>query len=1138
MKHFLLFCCLLLSYIFCFAQDESFETSVPAHWTTSSGTLSISDDHYKTDSKSLKWDWVANDEITVVDLQSHGLVEDEVWHFHKNRFRIWVYNTNPIATTPISFEFYDEAGILQFHYDLQMDYTGWRAGTVSYRYDMFGDKAVYDLTTLKIKAPNSGSGTIYFDNIDYTLDRQPLRKPDYQIPFIATNGGEHWQDEYYYESLPKTVPLETPTATELSDLAAIKAKYDNNIMANSPSSSELSTAVNRYNNLNITYANNIVKGVPLFGADGPGIEISTIDEFIHVLARDYKHNGTATSLDYFIKTVRHTLDQGYAKGSLLETTHHIGYGFRNVSKAIHLMKAELEAEGLWAAASGMVEWYVTLNIIWHPTAESSNMDETFTNAFGQLGAILYKESAAEKVQYLKGFKKYLEIWLTPHAQEGEGLKVDYTGFHHNTYYPGYCFGGFNGVAVPSNYMSGTSFSISTSAFQVLRKLLLVSRITLGGNQLPNSLTGRHPFTNVNSWRGLYNTGLSSPVDVGLLQAYNKITGGHSTTNAYGVEDAPNGFWQINFANMGIYRQSDWVANIKGFNNYFWGAEIYTADGRYSRYQSYGAIEIMQDGLSGSAFNINGWNWNMPPGTTTIHLPWNSLVALSNRQDETTDSRFAAALRFGNYGGYIDPKLEGQYGIFGMDFQQKAVSVTHNTSFTFKKSVFCIDGKLICLGSGINNNDSANLTATNLFQNHLTSTANPITINNAVVNAFPYNTTIAGNTSNWILDAINTGYYIANGDEISINRQNQASPNENGNGTTTYGDFATAYINHGKTPDNKKYEYVIIPATTAAEMATFSNNMATPSTVFYSVLQQDEAAHIVKQHSAEVYGYALFQAGNYSGTESLLLSNDKPCLVMLKDSSFNLALSIVNPDLNFVSNNGPSQAISITLEIAGDRSLLSATGGAVLASSDGTNTTLIIQVKDALPVDVLLSSTSCVTTHTLTGTETATVLYKASENISSNQVISETAQVVYNAGIGITFLPGFETFSGAFLDALIDDCTPSEISQKNTSFPLKEVNKDIDYSKTINNVSYFDEDSGFSITPNPTRFQAIISIKEFALSNQNQLIVFNDFGRVIKQIFIGKTSEYTLSLNDLPNGIYSVLLQNERRRTTQRLVKIE
>lgn len=1137
MKKYILLGSLFLIYQLSFGQDQSFETTVPTNWSAALGTLSISSDHYKLDDKSLQWDWMANDEITVTDLQSNGLIKAEVTGFHYNRFRIWVYNTSAFSSEPLVIEFYDNGGTLQFYYTFNIDFTGWRAGTVSYLHDMSGLKGSDDIVTMKIKAPSTGSGTFYFDYVDYTLERQSTRKPDYQLPFIATDGSEHWQDELYFMGLTKTVSLQTPTAQELADLATIKTTYDAIILGNSPTSTSLSSAISDYNALNISYSGGIIQGDPLFGADYPSSQqIGTVDDFIYVFAQDYKHNGTASSLTYFTNTVRYLLDQGYAEGSLLETTHHIGYGFRNISKAIHLMQTELVAESLWDEASKMVEWYLTLNIIWHPTALESNMDEVYTNLIGQLGAILYKSNDNERVQYMKGLKLYLGNWLTTRSQEGEGLKVDYTGFHHNTYYPGYSFGAFRLVAEVINYLSDTEYSVSTAAFDALKNTLLVARITKSGNQIPNSLTGRHPFTNATITGGLEDLGLATPVDVDLLKAYNKITGGNANTIAYGQESSPNGFWQINFGNLGVYRQADWVANIKGFNNYFWGAEIYTSDGRYSRYQSYGAVEVMPDGgLTAAGFDINGWNWNMPPNTTTIHLPWTDLVAASNRQDEKTDSRFAASLRFGNYGGYIDENLEGTYGIFGMDFQQKAISATHNASFTFKKSVFCIDGKLICLGSGINNDDATNTTATNLFQNALTTSTTAITVNNSSITTFPYSNTLSGNSTNWILDAVNTGYYIANGDDIEINRQNQTSPNENGNGTTTTGNFATAYINHQTAPNDKTYEYVIIPETTTADMATFSSNMSNVATAFYTILKQDITAHIIKKSSLNLYGYTLFQAGNYSGIGSPLLSNDEPCLVMLEDGIGGITMSVVNPDLNFASNGGVSQAITITLVIEGDRTLTNFSGGTVTAASDGTNTTLTIDAKDGLPVDIVLSTVLPVELISFTGNclDNTVLLEWATASEQNHQAFVversydgfdwETVTTIPSTGNSLT-VKQYQFMDTPFMD-------------NNIYYRLKDIGwNDVYNYADIITVSCNKVVDYFSIKPNPTRSNVIVSINPNGVAAENKLWLMNSLGQPIQQVLIGEKEIYTLDLSHLPNGVYTIILKNKQNVQVQQVTK--
>jgi len=952
-KHYLLvlFCGLCFNFTL-LAQDESFETTAaPAHWTTTNGSLSTATNHYKDGTKSLQWDWNSNAVITVSNLQSHGLVPSQVLNYSYNMFRMWVYNTGAIATQPLRVEFYDTNGTLRFFYDFQLNFSGWRAASASYLNEMMGSKNSTNITTMKIKAPTSGSGTLFFDYIDYTMASNDRRSADYQLPFITLDNDEHWGDIMYFQSLPKTVPLVTPTAQELADLAIIKQTYDNLIKGSAPSVSSISTATAKYDALNISYVGGIVKGNPIYGKDYANAEnIQAVEDYLLTFARDVAFTSSTTSKDYFINSIRYLLDQGYADGSAMETIHHIGYSFRNIPLAIHLMKTELETAGLWNEARKMVDWYAAVDCIWEPTAEESNMDDANTRSISRLGSCLYKTTDAEKVQYLKGYRNYIENFLTLYPKEGQGLKVDFTGFHHFAYYPGYAFLGYNSLAEVVKYISGGQFAISAAKKDIFKKSLLLARVVGASGDIPNSLSGRNPFAAVPIKSGLKYFGLSNPVDDDVVKAYNYVYGSDSQTVSYGNETPPNGFWQINFANLGTYRQGSWVADIKGFNKYFYGSEIYATENRYGRYQSYGAIEVLyKGGYANSRININGWDWRKTPGATTKQLSWTGLLAANSRQDEITDSNFAASLRFGtkaNY--YIDQKMEGAYGVFGMDFTQKNISPTHDTSFKFKKSVFCFDGKLICLGSNIQS--ATGLITTNLFQNYLTSTSLPITENNTVIVTFPYNTTLGSGSNNWIIDAANTGYFVKSGNSIVIDRKNQDSPSETGNGTFTNGNFASAYISHGTAPSNEGYEYVIVPQTNSTDMATFSANMGNTNTAFYQVVQKNQTAHIVKYN--DMYGYALFGVGSY-GTSTPIKNNDTPCLVMAQQTAGSLNLSVVSPDLKFGGTNGNSQVVTIDMTLNGEWNIATSSGGTVNATNNAGETILTIEAKNGLPVDISL-----------------------------------------------------------------------------------------------------------------------------------------------------------------------------------------
>ena len=941
---------LFVSYNIC-AQDQSFENNtLPPNWSVSLGNLSTTSNHYKDGQKSLQWNWVANDVITISDVQNNGLSTNQVLHNFYGMFRLWVYNS-AINSDEITIEFYDNTNTKQFFYNVKLGFTGWRAATANYISEMSGVKNNTNITTIKILAPKTENGILYLDFIDYSTERNLYRNPDYQLPFINFDTNDIWGDLHYYQSLEKTVSLKTPTAQELSDLEKITTNYERFILASNPAQNEINTAYSKYNNLEISFNSEKISGKPLYGLNfSTDKNVKVVDDFLLVLVKDFKYNNNQTSLTYFLNTVRHLLDQGYAEGSLMESVFLIGYHFRNVSSAIHLMKTELETANLWDDAKKMVEWYVGLDGIWDKNALNSNMDDALTRSITRLGACLYKETDVQKVQYLKGYKLFLETYFTLRNTTGSGIKTDFSGFHHDTFYPGYSFLANNQLALVFNFLSDTNFKMNTTSSSVLKKSLLVSRVISSSGDIPNSLSGRNPFLNPSFKSGLKSYGLSKPEDEQVIEAYNYLYGSDNQTITYGVEDSPNGFWQVNFGNLGVYRQQDWVANVKGFNKHFWGAEIYSSENRYGRYQSYGALEIKnRGGYEANNFNKNGWDWNKIPGTTTKLLSWNNLVAQNARQDETTDSNFASSLRFKiKNNSYIDDKIEGKYGVFGMNFIQKKLSSSHDDSFKFKKSVFFFDGKLICLGSDIYSNNGA--IATNLFQ-HTISNSNYIQLNNEAISSFPYSGLTNNSKDNWLLDANNIGYYIKKENQVIINRMHQTAPNESDTAFMS-GDFSSAYINHGIAPSKESYEYVIIPSTTNTEMELFTANMQEDTTAFYTVIQQNETAHIVKYNN--IYGYVFFENGAYNNN-SPIISNDYPCLVMLKNETSSLDLSVVNPNFNFDDVTKESNSVYIELTIKGEWQIASSSGGNINFTINNGQTTLFVETKDGLPTDISLSN---------------------------------------------------------------------------------------------------------------------------------------------------------------------------------------
>ena len=308
----------------------------------------------------------------------------------------------------------------------------------------------------------------------------------------------------------------------------------------------------------------------------------------------------------------------------------------------------------------------------------------------------------------------------------------------------------------------------------------------------------------------------------------------------------------------------------------------------------------------------------------------------------------------------------EFGTFAMDFQEEEglgwgtvySSNNHNNTFTFKKSSFYFDDIIVCLGSGINNNDSSNPTVTTLYQ-RLYDPGVEVTVNN-VVEGGTGTTSFGGSNDNWVLSNYGTGFYIVQGNHtLKIKKDDQQTPNQNqtnpgdyvNNDTATY---CVGYIDHGTSPSNEAYEYIIKPGTNAATMQTLDDSIQNGNKP-YIVYQKDQTAHIVEYLEEDVWGYALFDTVsnlNYSHVKG----SDLACLIMHKYDSTNhtMTLSITNPDIGFDSrsyNAAIPKTIQLTLH--NEWFLQTSYPNTSLVFADSNSTVVSFNTLDGLAIEVVL-----------------------------------------------------------------------------------------------------------------------------------------------------------------------------------------
>ncbi|MCO5240657.1 MAG: T9SS type A sorting domain-containing protein [Chitinophagaceae bacterium] len=1137
-KTIISFSILILTYNIIYAQPD-LEHAVPANYNTTQGTLSISDRHYRLGEQSLRWDWIAGDTL-IIDLTPDE--EDEVNPYltlwAKNHFEMWIHNELPSTDTfEVKFINYDNED--QFRFRFNINYKGWRKMLRSYRLDMLKQYITYNtykwnVDKIYLLAPNIGSGSIYIDNIQYMRDSE-MKYSDRQMPdlYALANDKDKLSSDLYYkiDSLNNSIPVSIPTPTELAGLSSIRNKILQQTFSSAPSSNNLTSANLEYEFYNIVTNDSLIKGKDI---EKP----AQISQMFMTFTYSYIYNNNTDSKDKAINLLRLMLDCGLAGGSgRWFAGNYNGYNdtvfFKTLTDAYRFIPDDLKY-----SIYDFLKWSTDVNLGWMDNPEGLfDTDNIYTLCRAYLCTILYNPDTATAVKDLKCLKAFIEKFLTFQPGDTDGMKPDGTVFHHFAHYNGYAYAFSRLIDPILSTLSGTVFQINDTAYSYLRKVVYSQYISSNEVQYANSLCGRNPFsTNISfAKRHFYSLSLiggdvaGAPFDPVAAGVYIRLYGKNETFPGISAEPFPSGFWQMNYSPLAMYRRNNWAATIKGINNYFWGTEIYPGANRYGRYQSYGAVEIMYpDGLAGSGISAAGWDWNKIPGATTIALPFNSLVLPSSQSklDEKNQFNFSGGVKFETPAlnapsDVILTELHGNYGMFALNFKQIAATATHNSSFVFRKSFFCFDDKIVCLGSNINNNDAANKTITTLFQGTLPSTSTPTIIDGAAKTGISQSEDLTQTNPHWLIDAYKTGYYVLPGNTIHLERQSQTSPDQSGSGATTTANFANAYIDHGYAPASADYAYVIAPNTTSQGMTTFATSMQSPSTRAFDILQQDTAAHIVRENTNSVTGFSLFLPNNNLLTNDILKSNDAPCVAVMQIKEDTLRISLVNPDLNLVNNK--STAVPITLTLYGSWSKIPGLPShyAYVLSSEGSQTIVQFNPVDGMPAEIAMIKSNEVIL------PLAVLSFSGSSDISANQNVLDLT--VENDGEAVTYYLERQT-SGSNTWTTIADHSfgPATGSQKFSFY-----DHDIDASDYLYRVKWQqysgvwkyshivtlrnDRMNHIIVAPNPAKGAFTVRLKQKAPGKLRWLL--SDIsGKVIKQGYLANAIE-TIAVQGIAPGLY-------------------
>ena len=266
-----------------------------------------------------------------------------------------------------------------------------------------------------------------------------------------------------------------------------------------------------------------------------------------------------------------------------------------------------------------------------------------------------------------------------------------------------------------------------------------------------------------------------------------------------------------------------------------------------------------------------WNWCRIPGTTAPQLATIPMAA-SDWQTRGT-STFA--------GGVSD----SIYGVSAYSYTDNYAGV--NTGA--KKAWFFFDNEVVCLGAGINSTSHAPIYTT--INQCLLNDKNILVSQNKKQTAIKKGE-FSYDSPDWTLHN-GIGYIFPQGGRIYLNNEQQAGSWYDINHTESkemqHREVFTLGFDHGTTPPNATYAYIIIPGITSArQMDTY--NKKNP----VEILVNTDSMQIVRHKKLNIWQMVFYRKGTFTHKE-ITVKVDKACTLMLKNThQDNAELHIADP----------------------------------------------------------------------------------------------------------------------------------------------------------------------------------------------------------------------------------------------------
>ncbi len=658
-------------------------------------------------------------------------------------------------------------------------------------------------------------------------------------------------------------------------------------------------------------------------------------DFLNQIAVSYRMIENAqqkkTLASIYIDMWKHMIEQGFDVGTRLGWAHHYPYVIRGIYRSTFLMRDVLWQDNFMETIIPIMKWNYGFGRVYNEEVvygvkgrKSVDADTAMITPSRLLTALLQKDTP-EKKRDLKHFTSYISHINLAYANGlDETFKADGSFFHHAHMAMGYGGRAIEGSAKVIDILANTQYKITKPALDRFKKAL--KTWTMMWSYGLNGRTSKTEDDTRFDTKTLPRNQVYQLATIALAdkKSIDKELAG-IFLNQISRYDKPTDMEKYyvdllkrkGYTNLMAYHKArvlpygarfvkkngnQWSLHIRTHSKYTYPFESWTPD-RFSfpLYIANGYMEVAykhdSDSINRNLVSVQsrrtapwgeGYHWRNWPGTTTVKLPYHKMVTTPIEVRSEGGEYLFSDKAF--VGGVETPWNDGLY-----TFDFRGHHKYGLESFTGKKSWFIFNDLVICLGSDITSKTSEAVETT-LAQTRLLSSKEKIYINSDTPSTdFPIYIKDLENNS-FFIDPRGTGYYIPSGKGISLRKSIQNTPNFV-NKTNAEGTFLTVIKHHGITPKKASYHYAMQIDTDSHKMNQFATAMLSPKPI-YSVLQNDEKAHIVKYHPSNITSYVIFNKnGISSSNQNIITSVNRACTLMVKKKDKALTLCLSDPDLN-------------------------------------------------------------------------------------------------------------------------------------------------------------------------------------------------------------------------------------------------